>query len=117
MDDQKSFWTSLPGILTGIGAVIGAVTTLWLALHPTPKPPPVAPSETPSLTKTSIPSAWSLAGEETFTTESPGWKFGSFSTTEEPRFDLRIVDGKYRWDLEYNLGWRDLSFRSIRNGC
>ena len=33
-EKKKSFWSTLPGILTGIAAVITAVTGLWLALNP-----------------------------------------------------------------------------------
>ena len=32
-EDKKSFWTTLPGILTGFAAVISAVTGLVVALH------------------------------------------------------------------------------------
>ncbi|VVB96860.1 Uncharacterised protein [uncultured archaeon] len=41
---NKSFWHTLPGILTGIAGIIGAIATLWVALHsygsvsPTPSP-------------------------------------------------------------------------------
>jgi len=32
-DDAKSFWTSLPGILTGLAAVVTSVTGLFLATN------------------------------------------------------------------------------------
>ncbi len=32
-NDKKSFWTSIPGILTGVAAVLTAVTTLYVTLH------------------------------------------------------------------------------------
>jgi hypothetical protein len=40
-DVRKSFWTSIPGILTGIASVIGVIITLLTALHigSTPSPP------------------------------------------------------------------------------
>jgi gas vesicle protein len=47
-EDNKNFLTSLPGILTGIAAVIGAVTTLLVALNSNkPNQPAVAPSNKP----------------------------------------------------------------------
>jgi hypothetical protein len=50
-DNKKSFWTSLPGILTGIAAVIVAITGIVAAYnHVTPSPPvsPSSSSPTPS---------------------------------------------------------------------
>jgi hypothetical protein len=32
-DDKKSFFATLPGLLTAIAALIGALTTLYIALH------------------------------------------------------------------------------------
>ncbi len=32
--DNKSFWNTLPGILTGIAGIIGAIATLWIAIGP-----------------------------------------------------------------------------------
>jgi hypothetical protein len=31
--NKSSFWTSLPGVLTGLAALVGALTTLYLAFH------------------------------------------------------------------------------------
>ncbi len=48
-DNRKSFWSSLPGILTGIAALITAIVTLYTALNTagiggqTPIPTPIAP--------------------------------------------------------------------------
>ena len=33
MSEQKSFWTTLPGILTGLAAVVGALASLIIALN------------------------------------------------------------------------------------
>lgn len=44
MSEGKSFFHTLPGILTGIAAVIGSITTLYLALQGNPAP---GESETP----------------------------------------------------------------------
>ncbi|PWS37756.1 hypothetical protein DFH01_00065 [Falsiroseomonas bella] len=35
-----SFWTTLPGILTGLAAVIGALATAWVAFRPAVDAPP-----------------------------------------------------------------------------
>ncbi len=44
--DNKSFWHTLPGILTGIAGIIGAISALYIALHtydalPSPTPTPI----------------------------------------------------------------------------
>jgi hypothetical protein len=49
---KQSFWTTLPGILTGIAALISALTGLWLALDgkeqiPTSRTPSHVPSSVP----------------------------------------------------------------------
>ncbi len=50
-DDQKpSFWTSIPGILTGFAALLTAIVGLMLALKPGPTPP--GPFVTPKLGET-----------------------------------------------------------------
>lgn len=66
-DGKQSFWTTIPGILTGIAAILTALTGLYLALHPSQKspdaaaPPPAKPaissSSTPAQTVASPPSS------------------------------------------------------------
>ena len=101
-DDKRSFWTSVPGILTGLAAVSAAVSTIYLGAtrenkgHGEVARTPPLPS-----TVTSKPVAhteWPSVGTETFTEGSSHWTVGSFSSESE-RLDLRIVEGKYRWDL------------------
>jgi hypothetical protein len=106
MAKKKSFWTTVPGILTGIASVIAALTALYLALNPLHKdtiPSGAQPAATPlAATKAPSPSGWPLIAEETFTKEGWGWTIGSFPEEgRSSRFDLRVVDGKYRWDIEY----------------
>ena len=54
MSDEKqqgNFWTTLPGILTGIGGVIGALAALVTAFQSFSKPSPTTttnPSNTPT---------------------------------------------------------------------
>lgn len=38
-EKNKSFWATIPGILTGVAAVISAITGLYLALYRDTKPP------------------------------------------------------------------------------
>ena len=47
-DEQKphSFWTSIPGILTGTAALLTAVVGLMLAIKPNPPPEPPESSNT-----------------------------------------------------------------------
>ena len=109
MAEMNSFWTTLPGILTGIGSVIVALTGLYIALKRghkdaisqgvQPASPPLAKTKAPS------PPAWPIIAEVTFTNEPLDWSTGSFPTEKTPRFDLRVVDGKYRWDIEYSNKW------------
>lgn len=44
MPERKSFWTTLPGILTGIAATVTAITGLYLALVPG-REPAIQPKE------------------------------------------------------------------------
>jgi plastocyanin len=50
-NDNKSFWATLPGILTGIAVIISAITLLYIVLHN------VTPASTPHPTPTSIPTS------------------------------------------------------------
>jgi hypothetical protein len=55
-ENKKSFWTSLPGILTGVAAVIAAVTGIVAAYnHAAPSTPPIPPSS-PNTAPTTPPS-------------------------------------------------------------
>lgn len=107
---KKSFWTSLSGILTGVAAIITAVTGLYIAINRNGEPPPIpAPTLHPTATSTPVKSAtlpkeWPLVGEETFTEISPGWLEGSYANEYLSRFDLNFVGGKYRWDMEFRNG-------------
>ena len=52
--DNKSFWHTLPGILTGIAAVIGAITTLYVTIY-APIYAPQIPTPVTSTPVTSTP--------------------------------------------------------------
>jgi hypothetical protein len=92
MDDGKrSFWTSVPGILTGLAAVVAAIGTIYLGVIRDDKGRGDAAVHT-SYTE------WPSVGPEKFTDVPSPWTVGSFSI-ESGRLDLRVVEGKYRWDL------------------
>jgi hypothetical protein len=49
---------------------------------------------------------WILVVDETFTDNSNGWTVGDYPTEQTPRFDLRVTDGRYRWDAKYTKSWQ-----------
>jgi hypothetical protein len=64
-DSRGSFWTSLPGVLTGAAALVTAVSGLAIwhsnsASQPAPQPAPVVQQQTPQ-TQTSQPSSQASA--------------------------------------------------------
>jgi hypothetical protein len=88
-----TFWTTLPGVLTGIAGLLGAITALIIALRP-----PVLPIHHEEST---IPANWPLIALETFAKEKSAWMVGSFlEEPAVPRFHLSVADGVYRWEIE-----------------
>jgi hypothetical protein len=85
-DNKKSFWTSLPGILTGVAAVIVAVGGILAAYnHVVPSPPPsTAPSSSPATS----PQPSSPASSSS----SPAQQIGC--GTHPPRV---MLFGSWRW--------------------
>src|SRR5215469_16263074 len=93
-DNKKSFWTSLPGILTGVAAVVAAVGGILAAYnHVTPSPPPASPSSlsttppptSPSPTASPQPSSSSSSSTQQFAcgTQLPGVTlFGNWEWTK-----------------------------------
>lgn len=110
IEKQRSFWTTMPGILTGVAAIITAVTGLYIAIHsigneqPKPSPPSNSTSSTTSVKSATTPNEWPLVGEQTFTEISPEWAVGSFPDKNLSRADLSFIGGKYRWDMEFLNG-------------
>lgn len=107
-EEKKHFLTTLPGILTGIAAVITAITGLYLASNSSnersfPTNPINQPITEPSI---ATPLDWPLIIDETFTNNSNGWNHNNYPTEQTPRFDLRIINGRYRWDAEYTKNWQ-----------
>ncbi len=108
-DEKKPFWRSLPGILTGIAAVITALTTFYVTIGNNAKH-----EESVDLTKQPTMQSskslqnkndWILEGEDVFIDEQTKWPIGSFKLADGfERFDVRVVGGKYRVDFESPYG-------------
>lgn len=47
---------------------------------------------------------WPLIADETFTGVDSHWNTGTFSD-EGSHFDIRVISGKYRWDVEFLKNW------------
>jgi len=99
-DDKKSFWSSLPGILTGLAAVLAAAGALIYHNQHKPKPKPEpAPfqQESPSQGASSKPSPNELAPPEGFQ-EKPSYS-GDCANPPAGSACLRFRDG-YLWLVE-----------------
>jgi hypothetical protein len=80
-EDKKSFWTSIPGILTGLAAVIVAIGGIQGALRiiPVPEAPPTSPITTSSSSPTSATST-PFSSEAVYGTQLSGVDlFGSWN--------------------------------------
>lgn len=106
--DKKPFWNSLAGILTGIAALVTALTTLYLALaRDDPQKIPPKPTPSPLRSEKKTPSEprtkWVLVGEDTFTAAQSKWPlFNSITLDGFKWFKAEIVSGKYRFEFETN---------------
>ena len=116
---KRPFWTSLAGVLTGLATLVTALTGVYLAVFQggngtgRAAPPSNTLAEQPAK-KDFLPTAWEPIGEETFTDNSRRWAVGDIRDKRyHARNELRLVDGKYRWDAEL-LGdyeaWIDTPF-------
>ena len=89
-DNKKSFWTSLPGILTGVAAVIVAVGGIIAAYdHVAPSPPP---STVPSSSSTTSPTTSPQPSSPASSSSSPVQQIGC--GTHPPRV---VLFGNWRW--------------------
>lgn len=101
---KHSFWTTLPGILTGLAGAITAATGLYVALnHRDQKTsadrPPVSPTEVKA---PSSATTWPMVAEEAFTALPAEWFKGTFLDKDKfVRSEHGIVGGKYRWEMEF----------------
>lgn len=105
-ENKGSFWTSLPGILTGLAATITAIATLYIKGIQNDKVPSLDQKTKDIPVAENLPfENWDLIDDETFTEPPPGWSIGSFPDDKLSRFDLNTVGGKYRWDMEFQVPW------------
>jgi hypothetical protein len=101
----KAFGIEIPILQSGkrqvLLAIFGSILIIagYYAQEPGKRAQPVAtPLAAP---KTPNPSDWPLIGKTTFTEEGSGWFIGSFPQEGRTRLDIRVVNGKYRWDFEW----------------
>jgi hypothetical protein len=97
-ENKKSFWTSLPGILTGVAAVIAAVGGILAAYNhvaPPPSPPTSPPSPSNPLSSPSPSSPQVVCG-----TQLPGV----------------ILFGDWRWSGTVN-GSPESGVFTFKNDC
>lgn len=125
-NEEKSFWRTLPGILTGIAAVISAIGGLILALNaagiidntpvtPTPTPvatynltPTIIPTSTPTLTPTPPNMEFVLISTGKFDMGSPANDTYSWES-ERPVHHVKIASAFYMGKYEITQKqWRDI---------
>ncbi len=73
VSEKSSFWATLPGILTGAAAVIGAITALMVALRKEPeKPAEIAHATAASMSVATAPKPASAPQLQTATAAKGG---------------------------------------------
>ena len=77
-DENKNFWMSLPGILTGIAAVLTALTGLFLALSGN------GPPETRNPPSVTLPKEATASGQMQAATKSPDSLFVLTARIDDP---------------------------------
>jgi len=103
--DNRTFWKSLPGILTGIAGILTALTGIYLAFWRV-NPPPVISSEPINTKPVTVDFLkWTLIADETFSDNHSGWNVGLYHYEGFKNIEFKIVDGKYRWDVEAVRDW------------
>jgi len=101
------FLTSLPGVLTGIAAVMTAATGIYLAVISRPQPDvgaspgPLKPRATPTpVAAAAVLSDWEVVARDAFSNSRSAWASESRPADEYfAKFDRAFVAGKYRWDM------------------
>ncbi len=103
-EEKKSFWSTLPGLLTAVGGMIAGVAALINALSamgvigrakPTPVPPTPVPSPTVAVSATIAPTAKPTADlllfADDFSNPQSGWY-----TETNPDSERLYQDGEFR---------------------
>ena len=109
-DHRKSFWTSMPGILTGVAAVIVAIGGIIATLHIGSPPPPPPSSTTPAVT--SPPSHPSSVAPTTQTISSSNQIPDACGTKQ---MGINIF-GKWKW-IGTNTGATQSGITTFKNDC
>ena len=103
---KSSFWATLPGILTGIAALLTAVTGILIATGYANRlasgdaatqsagPPSSEAKHAPDREE------WPIVADETFSGGESGWYTAKWEDDYWSRAELAVVAGKYRWELE-----------------
>jgi hypothetical protein len=110
--EKPPFWSSLPGILTGVAAVITAATGLYLASRDAPSKPDaaavggtLATPATKPIASQSATTEWEAMAKERFADNAANWMLGSFADEYFRDRTLAITGGKYRWTLDFARDW------------
>ncbi len=99
------FWKTLPGILTGLAAVITALGGLYVVLIDRQESQPtVAQSarqeDPPPLQARPQDTEWTDLADVSFVNQPEEWEFGRFPTAETPQMEMALLEGKYRWSMQ-----------------
>lgn len=93
MDTRPSFWTTIPGILSGIAMIITAAGTIYLGLN-------ASGHETKSRDPDTSGrySEWPSVATETFSQAPSRWDEGA-RQYPDGSIELSLESGKYRWSI------------------
>jgi hypothetical protein len=108
--DKRDFWATLPGMLTGVAAILSALTGVYLAVRsdnsattqPASEvvPQPSGGTRDPAVRTIASISEWPVGASETFSDAAAPWPRGNFPEGALTRFELSVSAGTYRWDIE-----------------
>jgi hypothetical protein len=108
--DKRDFWTTLPGMLTGVAAILSALTGVYLAVRDddsTGSRPdtevasqPTGGAREPAVRTIASISEWPVIVSDTFSDAASQWPRGNFPEGALKRFELSVSGGTYRWNIE-----------------
>lgn len=104
---ESNVWKHLPALLGSLAAVITAAGGIYIALSNGDGSARSAISDETKTPVTPVPkeTVWVTAKDETFTTNKSSWYEGKYDSDHFTRADIRIINGKYRWDFEFVDEW------------
>jgi hypothetical protein len=108
--DKRDFWATLPGMLTGIAAILSALTGVYLAVRNDDSPDsrpntevvsqPTDGSREPAVHTIASISEWPISASDTFSEAASQWPRGNFPEGALKRFELSVNGDTYRWEIE-----------------